>query len=55
MNVLFCKKILMLKFYITNKALPTTKQIQIIDPKKFVIVALDTDSKIFIIHVAIQK
>ena len=39
--------------YITNEALLTTKRVQIIDPKEFVIAALDIDSKIFVIHIAI--
>ena len=41
------------KFYTTNKALSTTKQVQLIDLKEFVIAALDADSKTFIMHVAI--
>ena len=51
----FDKATLMWKSYITNKALPTTKQVKIIDPKKFVIVLLDMDNKIFVAHVTLQK
>ena len=46
---------LILQSYITNKALPTTKWVQIVDPKKFVIAALDADNKTFIVRVAIKK
>ena len=38
-----------------NKALPTIKQVQIVDPKKFVIVALNVDSEMFVVHVAIRE
>ena len=54
-NIAFGKKILTWKSYTTNKALPTTKQVQLIDPKEFVIAALDVDSKTFVVHVAIRK
>ena len=43
------------KSYITNKALPTTEQVQIIDPKEFIIAALDADSENFVVHVAILE
>ena len=45
----------MWKFYTTNKALITTKQIQLVDLKEFVIAVLDADSKIFVMHVTIRK
>ena len=54
-NVVFGKETLIWKFYATNKALSTTNQVQLVDPKKFVIAALDTDSKTFIIYVVIWK
>ena len=38
-----------------NKALPITNQVQIINKKDFVIVALDADSKLFVVHVIIQE
>lgn len=41
--------------YTTNKTLFTIRQIWIIDKKELVIAALDADSKIFVIHVAIWK
>ena len=43
------------KSYTINKALSTTKQVQLVDPKEFVIVALDTDSKTFVVHMAIRE
>ena len=52
-DVVFDKKILTWKSYTTNKALPTTKQVQLVNPKEFVIAALDADSKTFVVHVAI--
>ena len=52
-NVLFGEKILIWRSYTTNKVLFTSKQVQIIDKKNFVIVALDTNSKIFIIYMTI--
>ena len=54
-DVLFGEKILMWKSYTINKALPTTKRIQIVDSKEFVIAALDVNSKTFMIYMAIQK
>ena len=51
----FNKKTFMWKFYITNKALPTTKQVQIVNLKEFVIAILDMGSKTFIVCMAIRK
>ena len=45
----------MWKFYTINKVLPTSKQVQLVDPKEFVLVALDTDSKTFVVHAAIRE
>ena len=52
-EVSFGEKILTWSIYISNKALLTTKQVQIIDSKEFVIAALDIDSEIFVMHMAI--
>ena len=41
--------------YIINKALSTTKWVQLVNPKEFVIAALDADSKTFVMHVAIRE
>ena len=54
-DVLFGERILIWRTYTTNKALLTTKRVQIIDKKNFVIAALDANSKTFVVHVAIQK
>ena len=52
-NVAFGKGTLTWKSYTTNKALLITKQIQLVDPKEFVIATLDVDSKTFVVHMAI--
>ena len=54
-DVSFGKKTLTWRIHTTNEALSTTKQVQIVDPKKFVIAALDVDSKTFVVHVAIRE
>ena len=54
-NVLFGEKTLMWRSYTTNKVLPISKQMQLIDQKKFVIMALDAGSKTFVMHVAIKE
>ena len=53
--VSFAEKTLTWKSYITNKVLPATKQVQLVDPKEFVIAALDIDSKTFVVHMAIRE
>ena len=52
-DISFGEKTLIWRFYTTNKALSTTKQVQIINKKDFVIVALDIDSKTFIVYMTI--
>ena len=54
-DVAFGEGTLTWKPYTTNKALPTTERVQIVDPKKFFIAALDADSKTFVVQVAIQE
>ena len=54
-DVAFGEGTLTWKSYTTNKALPTTERVQLVDPKEFVIAALDADSKTFIMHVAIRE
>ena len=39
----------------TSIALPTTKQVQLVNPKKFVIAALDTNINTFVVHMAIRE
>ena len=52
-DVLLGKGTLTWWFYITNKALSTNKQVQLINLKEFVITALDTDNKTFVVYVPI--
>ena len=54
-NIAFGEKTLTWRSYTTNKALSTTKQIQLVNSKKFVIAALDISSKTFVVHIAIQE
>ena len=54
-NVAFGEKILTWKSYTTNKALPITKQVQLVNPKEFVIAALDADSNTFVVYMAIWE
>ena len=54
-DVAFGKETLTWKSYTTNEALPTTKRVQLVDPKEFVIAALDAESKTFVVHVAIRE
>ena len=41
------------RIYIINKTLFTIKQVQIIDKKNFIIVALDANSKTFVVYMVI--
>ena len=54
-DMLFGEKILTWKTYTTNKALFSTKQVQIINKKDFIIAVLDADSKTFVMYVAIRE
>ena len=54
-DIAFGEGTLTWKFYITKEALLTIEQVQLIDPKEFVIAALDMDSETFVVHVAIQE
>lgn len=54
-DILFDNKTLMWKLYITSKALPITKQVQTIDLKEFIIVALDACSKTYVVYKVIKK
>ena len=53
--IAFGEEMLTWKSYTTNKALPTTKQVRLVDPKKFFIAALNADSETFVVHVAIRE
>ena len=54
-DVSFGERTLTWKTYTTNKTLPTTKQIQIIDKKDFIIAVLDANSETFVVHMAIRE
>ena len=54
-NVAFNEGTLTWKSYTTNEALLTTKQIQLVNPKEFVIATLDADSKTFIVYMVIWE
>ena len=51
-DVQFVEKELTWRSYTTAKALPTTKQVEIINKKEFAKAALDEKSEIFVVHVA---
>ena len=51
-NVSFADNDLIWKTYIIDKALPTTKRIQIINRKEFAKATLDPNQKVFVVHVA---
>lgn len=52
-NISFSKNTLIKKFYTIIKFLSTIKQVSIINLKQSIIVALDIDSKIFVVYMAI--
>ena len=54
-DVAFGEGTLTWKSYITSEALPITERVQLVDPKEFVIAALDADSETFVVHVAIRE
>ena len=54
-DVLFGEETLTWKSYTTNKVPSTTKQVQLINLKEFVIAALDVNSETFMVHVAIRE
>ena len=54
-DVAFGEGTLRWKSYTTNKALPTTERVRLVNPKEFVIAALDADSETFVMHVAIKE
>ena len=54
-DVAFGEGTLTWKFYTTNEALPIIERVRLVDPKKFVIAALDADNETFVMHVAIRE
>lgn len=55
MNMSFNKETLIWRFYITNKVLAITKQVQIINKKNYIITVLDINSKIFVQYMVIWE
>ena len=53
--MLFGKKTIILKFNTINKALSTTKHLQIVNLKTSVIVILDANNNTFVVHIIIQE
>ena len=53
-DISFGKRTLTWKSYITNETLLTTKRVQLVNPKKIFIAALDANSETFVMHVTIQ-
>ena len=54
-DVSFGEGTLTWRTYTTNEALPTTEQVQIVNPKEFVIAALNVNSEMFVVHMAIRE
>ena len=54
-DIAFGEETLTWKSYTTNEALPTTEQVQLVNPKEIVIAALDVDSETFVMHMAIRE
>ena len=50
-DIQFAEKKLTWRSYLVVEALPTTKQVQIIDRRKFAVVALAPDKEAFMVHV----
>ena len=51
-DVQFARKKLTWRTYTTEKALPTTRQVEIINQKKFAKAALDENVKVFVVYVS---
>lgn len=51
-DIQFAEKEFTWRFYIVAEALPTTKQVELINKKESAKVALDEESEIFMVHVA---
>ena len=51
----FGEETLTWKTYTTNKILPTTEQVHIVNPKEFVIAALDVNKRTFVVYMAIRE
>ena len=51
-NIQFAKKEFICRSYTTAEALPTTKQVELIDKKEFAKVVLDEEFETFVMHIA---
>ena len=54
-NMFFGEKTFTWRSYTTNKALSTTKHVQLIDKKDFIIVTLNINNKTFVVQIVIRK
>ena len=54
-DIQFIEKELIWRFYTTAEALPTTKQVELINKKKFAKTTLDEELETFVIHIAALK
>lgn len=54
-NIQFVKKELIWRFYTAAETLPITKQVKHIDKKKFANIALEKESKTFVVYVAVLE
>ena len=54
-DVAFGEETFTWRSYTINKALSTTKRIQLVDLKEFVIAALDADSNPFVMYIAVRE
>ena len=54
-NIQFTEKEFTWRSYTAVKALPTTKQVELIDKKEFAEAALDEESETFVVHIAALK
>lgn len=52
-NIWFAKKKLEWRRYFIAKVLPTTQRVKLIDKKEFVVVALDNNTKTFIVYIIV--
>ena len=50
-DIWFAERELVWKTYTAAEALPTTREVEIIDKKEFVVVALNVDNETFVVHV----
>lgn len=54
-NIKFAKKEIIWRFYTVAKALPTNRQVKLLNKKEFAKAMLDKNSETFVVHVAALK